>query len=77
MNVASARLDVDDLLKNRRVGKPETHPADLAKTVLLQQYFLSSNRVTEGLVMLFKEKRQIEQMFSYKTIEREHMASPL
>jgi transposase len=70
VNVASARLDVDDLLKNRGVGRPETHPADLAKTVLLQQYFLSSNRVTDGLVMLFKEKMQIEQMFSYKTIER-------
>ncbi|MCK4731488.1 MAG: hypothetical protein KAT65_03430 [Methanophagales archaeon] len=48
---ASARLDVDDLLKKRGAGRPETHPADLAKDVLLQQYFGVSNRVTEGLVM--------------------------
>lgn len=67
---ASARLGVDDLLKDRRAGRPETHPADLAKAVLLQQYFGVSNRVTEGFVKLFMEKMEIEQGFSYKTIER-------
>lgn len=61
---------MDDLLKSRRAGRLETHSADPAKAVLLQQYFGVSNRVTEGLVKLFREKMQIEQKFSYKTIER-------
>ena len=67
---ASVRLGVDDLLMKGVRGRLETHPADLAKAVLLQQYFDVSNRVAEGLVMLFREKMQIEQEFSYKTIER-------
>lgn len=47
---ASARLGVDNLLERSGAGRPETHPLDLAKAVLIQQYFGVSNRVTEGLV---------------------------
>jgi hypothetical protein len=54
----------------RTRGKPSYSPFDLAKAVLLQQYFQCSNRVTEGLERLFKEKLWIEQSFSYKTLER-------
>jgi transposase len=47
------------------------HPApDLAKALLMQQYFGVSNRVAAGLVLLFKEKMRIGSPFSYKTIER-------
>jgi transposase len=54
----------------RARGRPSYSPFDLAKAVLLQQYFQCSNRVTEGLVELFKEKLWIEESFSYKTLER-------
>ena len=51
-------------------GRPP-HPApDLAKALLMQQYFGVSNRVAAGLVLLFEEKMRIERAFSYKTIER-------
>ncbi len=36
----------------------------------MQQYFGVSNRVTEGLVNLFREKMEIQSRFSYKAIER-------
>ncbi len=41
-----------------------------AKTLLLQRYTDSPNRVAEGLLFLFQEKLGISQHFSYKTIER-------
>lgn len=67
---ASLRLDVDAMLENAGPGRPQNHPADLAKAVLLQQYFQVSNRVAAGLVRLFMEKMRIRNSFSYKTIER-------
>lgn len=51
-------------------GRPPVFPGDLAKSVLLQQYFHSSNRMTIGLILLFKEKMGISKQFSYKTVER-------
>ena len=36
----------------------------------MQQYFGVSNRVAEGLTLLFKEKLRLHETFSYKTIER-------
>lgn len=66
---ASSRLDIEKKL-NTGPGRPQNHPADLTKVVLMQQYFGVSNRVTEGLVLLFKEKLELESTFSYKTIER-------
>jgi len=56
---------------NRRgPGRPETNPADIVKTLLLQTYTESPNRVAEGLLLLFREKLGISQHFTYKTIER-------
>ena len=36
--------------KKRGPGRPPTNPADIAKTLLLQTYTESSNRVTEGFL---------------------------
>lgn len=51
-------------------GRPPYPPEDLAKAVLMQQYFDVANRGAAGLVLLFREKMGIKQAFSYKTIER-------
>ena len=51
-------------------GRPPTDPADIAKTLLLQTYLKSSNRVAEGFLLLFQEKLGITSHFSYKTTER-------
>ncbi len=51
-------------------GRPPIDPADIAKALLLQEFFGVSNRVAEGFVHLFAEKLGITQSFSYKTIER-------
>jgi len=51
-------------------GRPSYPPEDLAKGVLLQQYFEVSNRVAAGFVDLFSEKLGIEEAYSYKTLER-------
>ncbi|MBU7030836.1 MAG: hypothetical protein HXS48_28140 [Theionarchaea archaeon] len=60
-------LDIDSKPKSR--GRPPTHPGDVAKALLMQQYFRIAHRVAEGLVHLFKEKLGVSE-FSYKTIER-------
>lgn len=54
----------------KQPGRAPVFPGDLAKTVLLQQYFHTSNRLTEGLVRLFREKMKISKHFSYKSVER-------
>ena len=56
--------------RKRGPGRPPTDPADIAKTLLLQTYTESSNRVAEGFLLLFREKLDISRHFSYKTIER-------
>ncbi len=56
--------------EKRGPGRPETNPADIAKTLILQTYTESPNRVAEGLLLLFREKLGISEHFSYKTIER-------
>lgn len=56
--------------EKRGPGRPETNPADIAKTLILQTYTESPNRVAEGLLLLFREKLGISQHFTYKTIER-------
>lgn len=70
VDTASQRLNVESKMSNGPGRPPPNHPADLAKALLMQQYFGVSNRVTEGLVLLFKEKVGITDTFSYKTIER-------
>ncbi len=51
-------------------GRPPYPPADMAKALLIQQYFGVSNRVAAGLVLLFREKMAIREAPSYKAIER-------
>lgn len=60
-------LDIEKKPKSR--GRPPVYPGDLAKAVLMQQYFGASNRVAQGLLYLFREKLGVKE-FSYKTIER-------
>lgn len=54
----------------KKPGRPSAFPGDLAKAILVQQYFHTSNRVAQGLIRLFKEKMGISDTFSYKSIER-------
>lgn len=58
------------LFRNPGRGRPRNSPTDLAKVILMQQYFGVSNRVAEGYELLFFEKMQLKKAFSYKTIER-------
>lgn len=52
------------------VGRPPKLCFDLVKAVLVQQYFETSNRVTAGLMKLFKEKLRMREELTYKDIER-------
>ncbi len=67
---ACNRLKIEETLDKKERGRPPKPPGDLAKAVLMQQYFGVSSRVTEGLVNLFREKMQVHSRFSYKAIER-------
>ncbi len=67
---AVSRLGLGEETLQSGPGRPPYPPADLAKAILVQQYFGVSNRTAEGLVRLFMEKMGIENSFSYKTIER-------
>lgn len=54
-----------------RVGRPGEIPAsDVLKVLLMQTYFEESNRVAEGLQILFSDRLGLRTQFSYKTIER-------
>lgn len=67
---AKRRIEGRTPHKERGPGRPPVNPADIAKVLLLQAYTGSPNRVTEGLLILFREKLGISEHFSYKTIER-------
>jgi len=69
VNEAATRLGIRGA-KFEGPGRPPHPPEDLAKAILIQQYFCVANRMTAGLVLLFKEKMGIKRAFSYKTIER-------
>jgi transposase len=51
-------------------GQQPKSPFDLAKAVLIQQFYQVSNRVAAGLARLFKEKLGLEEDLTYKDIER-------
>ena len=54
-------------------GPPFTYDAkDLAKTLLMQQYFEASNRVAQGYALLFSEKLGLARVPNYKAIERSY-----
>jgi hypothetical protein len=66
---ATKRLGIVEIT-DKDPGRPTYPPDDVAKAVMMQQYFCYANRQSEGLVILFKEKMRIKTLFSYKTIER-------
>ena len=70
VNLADKRIKERTPPRKRGPGRPPTDPADIAKTLLLQTYLESSNRLAEGFLLLFQEKLGISSSFSYKTIER-------
>jgi len=70
VDIANKRIKERTPLRKRGPGRPPTDPANVAKTLLLQTYLESSNRVAEGFLLLFQEKLGISSHFSYKTIER-------
>jgi transposase len=52
-------------------GRPEVVPeGSIAKMMLLQTYFGTSNRIGEGLLKVFDRKLGIFDRFGYKTLER-------
>lgn len=51
-------------------GRPTVGCKDLAKAVLVQEYFGCGYRRTAKLLAFFKSDLNIEKSFSYKTIER-------
>ncbi|HLD78126.1 MAG TPA: transposase, partial [archaeon] len=51
-------------------GRPAKPAADLAKAILLQQYFQVGNRTAEGLAELFREKLGIRSKLTYSDIAR-------
>ena len=55
---AVRELNLEERYENelKKPGNPPIFPGDLAKSILVQQYFHSPNRVSLGLVELFKEK---------------------
>lgn len=57
-------------------GRPPLHAAkDLAKVILLQIVFKTSNRVTAGYARIFREKLGLHRPIKYKTIERAYASS--
>lgn len=69
VNDARKILDyIDD--RSRIAGQQPKSPFDLAKALLIQQYFQVSNRVVAGLARMFKEKLDMEHDLTYKDIER-------
>jgi len=58
------------LREGKNPGLPAVPIADLAKAVLVQQYFGVSNREAEGYVLLFQEVLGLTRAFSYKSVER-------
>jgi len=77
VNEADKRIKERTPPRKRGPGRPPTDPADIAKALLLQAYADASNRLAEGLLLLFQEKLGINCHFSYKTIERGYDREPV
>ena len=67
---ANKRINKRNPPVKRGRGRPPVDPGDIAKVLLLQEFFGVSNRIAEGFLHLFAEKLGISRTFSYKTIER-------
>lgn len=53
-----------------REGRPPKSALDKAKAILIQQYFMSTDRFTSGLVWFLREKLNIHEKLTPKDIER-------
>lgn len=53
-----------------REGKPPKNAANKAKAVLIQQYFMASDRLTAGLVWFLREKLGVTEKLTPKDVER-------
>lgn len=70
-NMVDVTMEKLDYITESKVsGRQHKSPFNLAKAVLLQQYFEASNRVAASLVQVFKEKVGITEDLTYKDIER-------
>jgi transposase len=59
-----------------RPGRPPTYLAkDLAKVILLQTFFGTSNRTTAGYARIFREKLRLSHRIHYKAIERAYASA--
>lgn len=72
VNAAEERISARTPQKRvKPVGRPCEIPAsDVLKVLLMQTYFGESNRVAEGLQILFSDRLGLRMEFSYKKIER-------
>ena len=66
------KLDIGRNVDRGNVGRPPISCFDRAKAILVQQYFQVSNRETAGLLLVFKEKLNIKEQMSYKSVERSY-----
>jgi transposase len=70
-NMVDATMEKLDYITESKVsGRRHKSPFDLAKALLLQQYFEVSNRVAASLIQVFKQKVGITDDLTYKDIER-------
>lgn len=53
-----------------REGRPPKPAADKAKAILIQQYFMASDRLAAGLVWFLREKLDVSEKLSAKDVER-------
>jgi transposase len=53
-------------------GRPSVCIKDVAKVQLMEAYFGTSDRVSQGFLRMFREKLAIPSDFSYKTLERSY-----
>lgn len=64
------RNAVEDVCKKEERPRGKILPSDLAKIILLQQYFQKSERVMEGAADIFREKLNLNVVPSARTISR-------
>lgn len=54
-------------IDQRKVGRPPKSCFNLAKAIMVQHYFETSNRVTAGLLRVLKEKLNLTEDLTYRT----------
>lgn len=63
------------ILKRTGPGRPTSDAFDLAKVILMKEYFQTGERQAEGLALLFKEKMALKSTPSASTIGRAYSRS--